>query len=419
MKFVIWGSGKCGEKVYTLLGNDLIAAFIDSQTSKHGKYYLGKPILAFEEYRKSFADYEIIVALFSYEQAEQVVHMLSMYGITSYSAIVDLPFELLQLKDENLCVLLQKIPYKNVTRIYGNNLYAKIVSYILKVNCNVQVQCIDESKKISDDDVVLCCTKEKICNYDAFHVDIIDAWNIYKYSRLCQANELSKFQGIHKNERCVVVATGPSLSVNDLDKLKKSGIKTFGVNNVYKCFDKTKWRPDYYVVSDCNCLSIYGEEIMQSDLKNLFLLNQLDNIIRDDVYRYQLWLDVGHSGLLHFSSDVTQGAYSNYSGGTVVYVCLQIAIYMGFSEIYLIGADCSYDYNGKHHFIDNYYDDNDNYQLRKFNYSGVFLEYQSAKYYAEQHGIKIYNATRGGKLEIFERVDLDGLFYGNQNGGNI
>ena len=128
MKFVIWGSGKCGEKVYTLLGNDLIAAFIDSQTSKHGKYYLGKPILAFEEYRKSFADYEIIVALFSYEQAEQVVHMLSMYGITSYSAIVDLPFELLQLKDENLCVLLQKIPgtgksfdwelLKNISRPY-------------------------------------------------------------------------------------------------------------------------------------------------------------------------------------------------------------------------------------------------------------------------------------------------------------
>ena len=36
--------------------------------------------------------------------------------------------------------------------------------------------------------------------------------------------------------------------------------------------------------------------------------------------------------------------------------------------------------------------------------------YQKAKQYAETHGIKIYNATRGGKLEVFERVDFDSLF---------
>jgi hypothetical protein len=36
--------------------------------------------------------------------------------------------------------------------------------------------------------------------------------------------------------------------------------------------------------------------------------------------------------------------------------------------------------------------------------------YQSAKAYADAHGIKVYNATRGGKLEVFERVDFDSLF---------
>lgn len=34
----------------------------------------------------------------------------------------------------------------------------------------------------------------------------------------------------------------------------------------------------------------------------------------------------------------------------------------------------------------------------------------SAKRYADTHDIKIYNETRGGMLEVFERVDFDTLF---------
>ena len=36
--------------------------------------------------------------------------------------------------------------------------------------------------------------------------------------------------------------------------------------------------------------------------------------------------------------------------------------------------------------------------------------YQKAKTYADTHNIKIYNATRGGKLEVFQRVEFDSLF---------
>lgn len=36
-------------------------------------------------------------------------------------------------------------------------------------------------------------------------------------------------------------------------------------------------------------------------------------------------------------------------------------------------------------------------------------DFEAAKRYADSHGIKIYNATRGGNLEVFERVDFDSL----------
>ena len=42
--------------------------------------------------------------------------------------------------------------------------------------------------------------------------------------------------------------------------------------------------------------------------------------------------------------------------------------------------------------------------------NNMVLAYKSAKKYADSHGIRIYNATRGGKLEVFERIDFDSLF---------
>ena len=90
-------------------------------------------------------------------------------------------------------------------------------------------------------------------------------------------------------------------------------------------------------------------------------------------------------------------------GNTVTYICLELAVYMGFKEIYLLGVDC--DYSGKkQHVIDTGDVVLNNPESR------MIEAYKKAKEYADSHGIKIYNATRGGKLEVFERVDFDSLF---------
>jgi hypothetical protein len=43
------------------------------------------------------------------------------------------------------------------------------------------------------------------------------------------------------------------------------------------------------------------------------------------------------------------------------------------------------------------------------------LAYARAKEVCDREGIKIYNATRGGKLEIFERADLDKVLDNTKN----
>ena len=111
-----------------------------------------------------------------------------------------------------------------------------------------------------------------------------------------------------------------------------------------------------------------------------------------------------------FSDDITNEICW---GRSVVYdIGLQIAIYMGFSQIYLLGCDHNYSKmvnENSNHFIKDYFDKDkaEKYSAFKYESRKVELAFESAKKYAESHGAKIWNATRGGKLEVFDRIDLD------------
>ena len=120
---------------------------------------------------------------------------------------------------------------------------------------------------------------------------------------------------------------------------------------------------------------------------------------------------------ISFSSDCAQKVYS---GTTITYTMIQMAVYMGFSDIYLIGIDHTFS-----KIIDKEGNVKDG-ELTKETEHADFLgqynmpngsevykvenAYRAALSYAKCHNIAIYNATRGGKLEIFERKNFDFLF---------
>ena len=107
------------------------------------------------------------------------------------------------------------------------------------------------------------------------------------------------------------------------------------------------------------------------------------------------------------------------SRGTVTFTCINIAAYMGFKEIYLIGVDHNYkvtineigetvvDNDAKDYFCDDYDDDIKDVVVHDMGQNTH--AYRDAKAACEELGIHIYNATRGGKLEVFERVDFDSI----------
>jgi len=235
------------------------------------------------------------------------------------------------------------------------------------------------------------------------------SFNIGRMLRVNRIYTNSKYEKLkilknkHKDERCFIVATGPSLKIEDLEKLKKE--VTFSMNSICLAFDETEWRPTYYGIQGIHVFNQLKKYIEKIDVQCKFIGDTIPiQKMNSEDYVYPLNL-LNHARQhkkykTKFSNDAFAVVYDGYS---ITYSLIQIAVFMGFNEIYLLGVDCNYSSDMNHHFKEYGHVD------PTFAIAGekMISAYKEAKKYADKNNIKIYNATRGGMLEIFERVDLD------------
>lgn len=229
-------------------------------------------------------------------------------------------------------------------------------------------------------------------------------------------NQIKTFHNVHKNKKCFVVGNGPSLLLEDLEKIQRAGYVTFASNYIFKCYENTSWRPNYYFVFDTNGIRRFLQDenivnIISSNCDNIFSYNYMDENTKkiDNLITCNY---ICSNEVPMFSSDCERQVYS---GKSVSYAMLQVAIYMGFSEIYLLGMDHSFSTEVKadatviHNNVQDHAKELDCGSVSYFYVDEVTKAYLVAKKYADEHGVKIYNATRGGKLEVFERIDFEEL----------
>ncbi|WP_052769949.1 6-hydroxymethylpterin diphosphokinase MptE-like protein [Paenibacillus sp. IHB B 3415] len=224
------------------------------------------------------------------------------------------------------------------------------------------------------------------------------------YNKLNQG-ELIKYKNKHNGERCFIIGNGPSLSIADLEKLKYE--HTFAANSIYVLYDRTDWRTSYYFCQDSTVLRNNIEDIKKKITSTKFIKPTGYSQDTDD---NAICFNVDYNNykkriLPEFSEEITENVKDGY---TVTYSMIQFACYMGFKEIYLLGVDFNYIMK------DNKIDEQSYPDKRMGAKAGGnpdleynLLAYQVAKKYADDQGIKIFNATRGGMLEVFPRVDLD------------
>lgn len=227
---------------------------------------------------------------------------------------------------------------------------------------------------------------------------------------------LTSLKDIHKGQRAFIIGNGPSLKQTDLSKLK--GEITFGMNRIYLMFPELGFSTTY--------LSVVNDLVIEQTASDLAAL---------EIPKFLTWRSRRFFQTLQLSSFVLPTflytAYDSpsfsrdvrgrvWEGATVTYVTMQLAFHMGIREAILIGVDHNYATTGKpnttvtsegddpNHFNPAYFGKGFRWQLPDLETSEI--AYRMARKAYEQAGRRIVDATVGGKLTIFEKVDYTSLF---------
>lgn len=238
-----------------------------------------------------------------------------------------------------------------------------------------------------------------------------EQFRCYKYRNMLR--ESTSWSKRYDGEKCFIIGNGPSLQMSDLNKISKKGYKCFAANKIFKLYEGSDWRPDFYAACDTTLYNNFKEEIDSLELAKFFPLDIYCNMKNPagDIYVFSRLPFQWKKDHPSFTPDLTK---CFAEGGTITYHLIQLAVAMGFTTIYLIGIDFSFSWgigpDGKYHEDPSVKDHFKEDKTKTDTMPNLYLNqnaYREAKKYADRHGIKIYNATRGGKLEVFERVDID------------
>lgn len=305
----------------------------------------------------------------------------------------------------------------------------KASDYVILITCVYYVEIYKQLKEIAVLKDIDCYLFSCVCFYPKINVDNflrneIEKENYEGYRKILK--EL-KLKDKHKGERCFIIGNGPSLNAKDLELLKNE--KTFAANRIYKIFPKTSWRPTYYACIDCVCYGTDYKEIngIEASLRFIPLERAFaaGKVFEEVIYynRVVQYTKVENGEIVRnkdyqFSRDIEEVVYGGY---TVLYDLMQFAVYMGFKEIYLLGVDHSYirevTEDGRiietgateNYFTEEYLQGLENVAAYAAQACDSECAYRKMKKVCEELGIVIKNATRGGKLDVFDRIDLDNI----------
>jgi len=239
-------------------------------------------------------------------------------------------------------------------------------------------------------------------------------WHTSSLSRL-NKNRILRYRNVHAGERCFIVANGPSLKKTNLDLL--NGEITFGMNRIYLYFSEISFRPTYYVAMNELILEQFSHEIKKLSAPMFLNWNRRSFFCENKDERIS-FLKSKMTIKDYFQYDITA---PTVIGGTVTFAALQIAYYMGFHEVILVGLDHNYVEKGipnkteirvedkdQSHFHPLYFPKGSKWQLPDILRSEV--DYSLARKAFEADGRKVYDATIGGKCEIFEKKSYQSFF---------
>lgn len=260
----------------------------------------------------------------------------------------------------------------------------------------------------------------------------------YRFAKLdknIQA-ELSKnasYKELHRGKRCFILGTGPSIAKQNLTPLRRE--YCISVNSFYLHKDYAKIKPQYHIISGLALhkhipreigLKWFKEIKDKTDKAELFLnYKDKETIQKEKLFRNRkvsyLFFSDNWDSLNINGIDATKCLYTSQS---VSIMALQIALYMGFSKIYLLGMDHDWILRLAERKSNHFYTSSQstlesagvtdwigsNWSMELYSQYVLWKQYQIIKDYSEEKlDTEILNATSGGLLDVFKRVDIQQL----------
>lgn len=211
-----------------------------------------------------------------------------------------------------------------------------------------------------------------------------------------------------KKGTCVIVGNGPSLNKTNFDLVTQ--FDSFGLNRIHLFFPKTSWRPTYLVAVNHLVLKQMNEEELLRDSTFVTYSFKIKTFFKGK------GVGMNHRQLKPvkpFHKDLSKGIEI---GSTVTFVAMQLAFYMGYDTILLVGVDHSFIQKGRpnekqtlegpdmNHFTESYFKGQE-WQLADLENSEV--HYRLAKEWALANNRNIYDCTVGGRLNVFQKGKLE------------
>ncbi|MCS4198111.1 hypothetical protein [Salinibacter ruber] len=264
--------------------------------------------------------------------------------------------------------------------------------------------------------------------------------------------DISEFKSLHSGDRVFIIGNGPSLKKTPMNKMKKE--TTIAMNRINLLFGETTWRPDYYIYYDIaygkknvskktlehvekcieqsrhsflpeNSKDIFGD---RSDISYFVPKNISRNLKRENLKVKERAIKKDEIEKI-WSTRVDEKIY-NF--GSTISAAGQLAAYMGFEQIFFVGTDLYgikersssliVDILGKilpsgvcdklskykeDHFDPDYTKNGNRIENRKVLNRNIIQTHKVIKIASEKFGFEVYNATIGGKLEVYQRKDLE------------
>lgn len=201
-----------------------------------------------------------------------------------------------------------------------------------------------------------------------------------------QASDLAKkeildFKDKHRDKSLFIIASGPSIKELDLGALDRR--ITMGLNRSFLKYDNTY----YHCMFDQRLFDDYEAQL--KDHRCLFTLED------------RPWgVQIQNLGAEGFEHDLSKGIYTGY---TISYFALQLAVYMGFKKIFFLGLDLNNPVGQTHFFGYDHHSANHN----QTEFPKMLNSFERAAKTLQQVGVEVYNCSIDSKLQAFPKITFE------------